>query len=312
MAEECKDYEPYINSSSSDSKESEKVCNVEQDKNEEPNQDEDLLNTVDSVKKKYTNDQLVLIKNSYSIKKVVKYCTPFGWEKVFEDAAEELNVISEKIKFIEKSHRVVPNKEDLFRAFHICPLEKVRVVIVGQDPYQNLDYEKNPVATGCSFSVRKNQPIPPSLRNIFKEIKRVYPDCKIGDHGCLEKWSEQGVLLLNSCLTTNLGVSGAHSKYNLWMPFIVYVLEAIAEHNSKCIYLLWGKDAQKIEIHLKKNPIVLKTSHPSGFSADRGFNGCGCFQEVNKLLDIKKQPKLAKGKTHHWSILAGPIDWSLD
>ena len=277
----------------------EKVKEKEKDKEEEEEEE--------------SSDEEFFITNENTVAQIAKYTAPKGWKKVFENAYDELKVISKTLAKREKKiGRSVPDKQNLFRAFHLCPVNKVRVVIIGQDPYQNLKDNGESVAQGCSFSVKKGDPIPPSLKNIFKEILRSYPDCKIGKHGCLEKWCKQGVLLLNVCLTTDVGVSGAHSKFDFWMSFIIYVLEAISEANPQCIYLLWGKDAQKIESYLKKNPIVLSTSHPSPFSVTRGFEGCGHFKKVNKLLDPTKQPKLAKGKTHHWSILEGPIDWSLD
>lgn len=260
-----------------------------------------------------SNDRNFNFKNTDSIKKIVKKCKPYGWEKVFEESYSELKVISDKLETLEKkSGRIVPDRNLIFRAFHICPLENVRVVIIGQDPYQNLDDNGNSISQGTSFSVKKGQPIPPSLKNIFKEIKNCYKDCKVGEHGCLEKWSKEGVLLLNTCLTTDVGVSNAHGKYALWMPFIIDVIDAIAETNPKCIYVLWGKEAQKIKPYLKKNPIIIETSHPSPFSVNYGFDGSKCFKKINKHLDAKKLPELAKGKEHHWSVLKGPIDWSLD
>lgn len=274
---------------------------------------ENLIVPMNSSRRRKIVNGIIQSNKNYSIFEIVQKYPPVGWEQVFENSMTELQDISDKIQAIEEQGiRVVPDKNYIFRVFHMLPLNRVRVVILGQDPYQNVKSDGTTVAQGLSFSVKKGDTLQPSIRNIYTEINQSIPNFRIPNHGDLSSWVEQGVFLLNFSLTTDAGVSGAHSKIHLWTGFITNVLKAITSVNNNCIFLLWGKEAQKIKKFIDTKCIVLEAAHPSGFSANRGFFGCGHFAEVNRLLDPETAPKPAKGKSHHWSVLQGPINWNIE
>lgn len=174
---------------------------------------------------------------------------------------------------------IFPNKEDTFNAFKYCPLSNLKVVILGQDPYHN--YHQ---AHGLAFSVQKGVPIPPSLVNIYKELKADL-DIDPPDHGCLTKWAKQGVFLLNTVLSVE--AHKAHSHANIgWERFTDTVITKISEVKPHVVFLLWGSHAQK-KANLIDNQkhLVLKAPHPSPLSAHRGFFGCRHFSKANHYLD---------------------------
>lgn len=217
-----------------------------------------------------------------------------NWQDVFEKAKPELDIIFKQLD----NQVVYPIRENWFRAFLQTPLDQVKVVIVGQDPYFQtitISGEKVPRATGLSFSVNKRDEVPCSLKNIYKELSKTVKDFKIPKHGDLTSWASQGVLLLNKCLTVKPGV--ALSCGNLWDGFLKIIIQELGEFNPNIIYLLWGLKAQEIINIPGFKGIVLKAAHPSGFSADRGFFGCNHFNLVNQHL---KKLKLE------------PIDWNVD
>lgn len=204
-----------------------------------------------------------------------------SWDRVFEETELEraniMKVLSKEVYF--------PAEENIYNALYKTPLYRVRVVIIGQDPYHDVLPDGTPQAQGLAFSVPKHAPIPPSLVNIFKEIQHCYPDYVMPPHGDLTSWTKQGVLLLNSCLTVRPHEPGSHSKYRgFWLPFITRVLAAITEVNPTCIYLLWGREAQKIRPYIGPRSIVFEAAHPSPLSASRGFFGCRHFLQVNEVL----------------------------
>lgn len=222
---------------------------------------------------------------------------PQGWEEVFASAYYELEDISRILKDDKERYgSYYPHNKDLFRAFELTPLNGVRLVFIGQDPYFKQARDGLPEAMGLSFSVRKNLPIPPSLRNIYKEIQDSIPGFKIPTHGDLTKWAQQGVLLLNMSLTVRPNKPKSHDR--LWMSFNYRVLNAIAEYYPRCPYLLLGKDAQEVESILGDKGRFFKAAHPSPLSANRGgFFGCGHFAAITEIL-------LNDGK--------GDFDWNLD
>jgi uracil-DNA glycosylase len=179
----------------------------------------------------------------------------------------------------------------IFNAFYKTPFDKVKVVLLGQDPYHN----KNQ-AHGLSFSVPKGIPKPPSLVNIFKELQN---DLGIAQpvNGDLESWAHQGVLLLNATLTVRQNEPGSHSKIG-WINFTDAVIKKISEEKKGIVFLLWGKFAQDKQALIDETKhYVLKAAHPSPFSADKGFFGCGHFSKTNEYLT--KQG-------------VQPIDWKLN
>lgn len=175
---------------------------------------------------------------------------------------------------------VYPPADDIFNALHLTPLHQVKVVILGQDPYHNVNQ-----AHGLSFSVPKSQPeIPPSLQNIYKEL---HDDlgCTIPNHGYLKKWAEEGVLLLNTVLTVRAHQANSHQGKG-WEQFTDAILEAVNREDRPIVYLLWGRPAQS-KIPMLTNPkhLVLKAPHPSPLSAYRGFFGCRHFSQANAFLE---------------------------
>jgi uracil-DNA glycosylase len=188
-----------------------------------------------------------------------------------------------------KGKRVYPPGPLIFNAFNLTPLAKLKVVIIGQDPYHGAGQ-----AHGLCFSVPMGVKPPPSLVNIFKEIKN---DLGIDppNHGNLEKWAKQGVLLLNASLTVNEGEANSHAGCG-WHTFTDAVIKKISDEKEGVVFLLWGKFAQdKAALIDTSKHFVLKSAHPSPFSVDRFF-GCKHFSKTNELL--KQQDK-------------EPIDWNL-
>lgn len=175
--------------------------------------------------------------------------------------------------------KVFPPSDEVLAAFRLCPLHNVKVVILGQDPYHGQDQ-----AHGLCFSVQQNQKIPPSLRNIFKELKQDIEGFTEPAHGDLTAWVSQGVFLLNTVLTVEEGLANSHKGLG-WETFTDASIKYISDTQQDVVFLLWGKPSQQKEtlIDTTKHH-VLKSSHPSPLSAYRGFLGCKHFSETNKLL----------------------------
>lgn len=175
---------------------------------------------------------------------------------------------------------IYPPAEDIFNAFHFTPLSKVKVMILGQDPYHNENQ-----AHGLSFSVLPTQKdIPPSLVNIYQEL---HDDlgCYIPNNGYLKKWADQGVLLLNTVLTVRAHQANSHQRKG-WEQFTDAVIEAVNAQDRPIVYLLWGRPAQsKIPMLTNSKHLILKAPHPSPLSAYRGFFGCRHFSQANAFLE---------------------------
>jgi len=186
---------------------------------------------------------------------------------------------------------ILPPAELWFNAFNSTPFNKVKVVILGQDPYHGPNQ-----AHGLCFSVRPGVSVPPSLRNIFKELNRELNIPK-PSHGCLQRWADQGVLMLNATLTVEQGQAGSHQG-NGWEQFTDRAIQLLSEERVGIVFLLWGSYAQKKRQFIdEKKHLVLKSPHPSPLSAHRGFFGCNHFIQTNDYL-------LQRGNT--------VINWSLD
>ena len=196
---------------------------------------------------------------------------------------EELNsnnfkAIISKLLIERKNHTIFPKNDAIFNAFNFTIPNKIKVVILGQDPYH-----RQSQAHGLAFSVPNAVKIPPSLRNIFKELKSDLNYCT-PSNGNLESWAKQGVLMLNSTLTVREKVAGSHQKLG-WENFTDNVIKKISDKKEGIIFLLWGAFAQKkSELIDKRKHHILITSHPSPFSAYRGFLGCNHFSKTNKIL----------------------------
>lgn len=189
-----------------------------------------------------------------------------------------------------RSRPVYPPAKDIFNAFHFTAYSKTKVCIIGQDPYHGPGQ-----AHGLSFSVKPGVPIPPSLLNIYKELSDDlgYP---IPNHGCLKKWANQGVLLLNAVLTVRAGQAGSHRNMG-WETFTSRMIQALNDREEPVVFILWGRDAQNKRslITNPRHPII-ESPHPSPLSAHRGFFGSRPFSKANELL-------VSLGNT--------PIDWQI-
>lgn len=186
---------------------------------------------------------------------------------------------------------VYPPADDIFNAFHFTPLSKVKVLILGQDPYHNVNQ-----AHGLSFSVKPGEDIPPSLQNIYKELNENL-GCYIPNNGYLEKWAREGVLLLNTVLTVRAHQANSHQGRG-WEQFTDAVINAVNEQDRPIVYMLWGRPAQS-KAPMLTNPkhLILKAPHPSPLSAYRGFFGCKHFSMANEFLEKNG---------------VEPIDWQIE
>ncbi len=213
---------------------------------------------------------------------------PNGWEQFFErkDVHQKLIKISNSISnSISKSEIIFPMIEHVFRAF--IPLEDIKVVILGQDPFHNGSKSYNGSAMGLCFSVKDGNRINPSLRNIYKEI--VSEGFSPNQDGKLFHWKEQGCFLLNASLTVERGNPGSH--YELWKDFSKLVIEYIVNNTTGVVWLLMGKHAQYYNRYISSKHVVFFTTHPSPFSCNKStkdapaFLGSGVFKAINNVLD---------------------------
>jgi uracil-DNA glycosylase len=173
---------------------------------------------------------------------------------------------------------IYPSENDLFAALQLTSYAATKIVILGQDPYHGPDQ-----AHGLSFSVKPGVQIPPSLRNIFKELQSDL-GYSIPEHGCLLSWAEQGVLLLNTVMSVKAGQANSHKKIG-WQPFTNRIISLLNEREAPVIFILWGSDAQqKAELITNKRHPVIQSVHPSPLSSYRGFLGSKPFSEANRLL----------------------------
>ncbi|MFC0561157.1 uracil-DNA glycosylase [Halalkalibacter alkalisediminis] len=214
------------------------------------------------------------------------------WSQILEQEVQE-PYFQELELFLNKEHQqytVYPPVADQFNALHDTSYAETKVVILGQDPYHGPNQ-----AHGLSFSVKPNEKIPPSLRNIFKELQTDI-GCDIPNHGYLVSWAEQGVLLLNTVLSVREGEPASH-KGKGWERFSDAVIKALNERNKPVIFVLWGKHAQsKKKLITNQQHAIIESVHPSPLSANRGFFGSKPFSKVNQLL-IENNEK--------------PINWQL-
>jgi len=205
-----------------------------------------------------------------------------SWLAVLHDEFEKPYMIKLR-EFLKNEkqagHKVYPKGSDIFNAFNTTPFDKVEVVILGQDPYHG-EHQ----AHGLSFSVQKGIAIPRSLANIYKELSADIPGFVTPTHGNLTKWAEQGVLLLNATLTVKASSPGSHQKQG-WETFTDTVIRKISEEKTGIVFILWGAYAQaKGELIDQTKHFIIKSPHPSPFSADRGFFGSKPFSKTNEIL----------------------------
>ncbi|KRW59425.1 uracil-DNA glycosylase [Pseudomonas sp. TTU2014-080ASC] len=216
-----------------------------------------------------------------------------GWKQALQEEFDKpyMRELGEFLRAEKAAGKVIyPPGPLIFNALNSTPLDQVKVVIIGQDPYHGPGQ-----AHGLCFSVQPGVKTPPSLVNIYKELKRDL-NIDIPSHGCLQHWADQGVLLLNTSLTVEQAMAGSHAARG-WQPFTDKVIEVVSAHQPHLVFLLWGSHAQSKEklIDTTKH-LALKSVHPSPLSAHRGFIGNGHFSRCNKFLEQNGMQ---------------PIDWRL-
>lgn len=201
-----------------------------------------------------------------------------------EHLAEEFEkpYFTELAAFVKKEYqegKVFPPPKSIFRAFDLCPFEKVKVVILGQDPYHG---EKQ--ANGLAFAVDENTAVPPSLQNIFKEIESDIGSPLVHKDGDLSRWAKQGVLLLNATLTVRAHQAGSHQERG-WELFTDAAIRALSDEREHLVFMLWGNYAKAKGAHIDRSRhLVLEAAHPSPFSAASGFFGSKHFSKANAYL----------------------------
>lgn len=213
-----------------------------------------------------------------------------SWYEVLVDVFEQpfFQALRTFIREQYQTQTIYPPAKHIFEAFNLTPFDRVKVVIIGQDPYHG-----HGQAHGLCFSVNKGVPIPPSLQNIYKELNRDV-GVPIPTHGCLTAWAEQGVLLLNSILTVQANKPASHKNIG-WESFTDIVINILNNQKTHLVFMLWGKYAQEKGKYINENKhLVLKASHPSPLANPSTFTGCSHFSTANNYL---KQNNIQ------------PIDW---
>lgn len=216
------------------------------------------------------------------------------WDSLLEDEFKKEYYLKLRQILIEeyKTQRIFPGMYDIFNAMKLTSYNNVKAVIIGQDPYHGEGQ-----AHGLSFSVKKGVAPPPSLINIFKEIREDMGIDNFGKHGELTKWAENGVLLLNTVLTVRANCAKSHQNMG-WEIFTDNVIKLLNEREKPMVFLLWGRDAKsKAKLITNPNHCILTSAHPSPLSAYNGFFGCKHFSKANEFL---KQNGIEE------------IDWSID
>ena len=209
-----------------------------------------------------------------------------GWKSVLLDQFQSpyFRTLKEFLVEEKKIYTLYPPGRLIFNAFQRTPFDRVKVVILGQDPYHGKGQ-----AHGLCFSVPQGIPKPPSLVNIFKELQADL-SIAIPEHGTLDKWADQGVLLINATLTVRDSQAGSHQKHG-WETFTNRVIEVVSQEKSGVVFLLWGRFAQAKESLIDSNKhLILKSAHPSPLSAYNGFFGCKHFSLTNDYLEKQGKP----------------------
>jgi len=210
---------------------------------------------------------------------------PKCWKKIIQQQQQQdyfIALIDAIAQQRAQGIEIYPKDQDIYNAFQYVGIDKIKVVILGQDPYHGVDQ-----ARGLAFSVNRDDKIPPSLVNIYKELQTDIDGFEIPQHGDLSSWAEQGVLLLNTVLTVQRAKAHSHAKLG-WETFTDKVIAQISAQNPHCVFLLWGSHAHtKGENIDRQKHLVLSAVHPSPLSAYRGFFGCKHFSAANAWLEAK-------------------------
>lgn len=247
---------------------------------------------------KHTSTAESPITNDWSFVDMARRYPPPTWEQLFFSQIQELANVENLLSIFDKED-LYPERRRTFEAFYQCPLQKLKVVIIGQDPYPGISRRtKQPMACGMSFSSHRGCEIPPSLRALFDEINSSL-GVGMGKHPDLRKWARQGVLLLNTELTFNR-TTRKQKPSNDWQDFLSGTLKYIQDKRPKCLYLLMGGFAHKLVTgnrpYITDGPRVIKVGHPSPNNRDprTRFKGCGAFVTINQQLQTDGEK---------------PIDW---
>ena len=210
----------------------------------------------------------------------MKFAMPNRWENFALNEQKKEYLLSLKLKLKEElisGKTIYPPKKEIFKAFELTAPENTKVIILGQDPYHNFNQ-----ANGLCFSVNEKQLLPPSLKNIFKELEDDL-GIKNYEHGDLSSWAKQGVLLMNTSLTVEKGKPGSHLKFG-WEQLTDQVIRSFNK-KKKIVFMLWGKSAAKKKRLIDEDKhFILEASHPSPFSCHKGFFGCNHFSRCNNFL----------------------------
>lgn len=209
-----------------------------------------------------------------------------SWKKVLEKEFSE-KYFQDLVKFVKQEYNnstIYPPAKFIFNAFELTPFDKVKVVILGQDPYHGPNQ-----ANGLAFSVNNGIKLPPSLVNIYKEIENDLGIKTINKGGCLDGWAKQGVLLLNATLTVRANQAGSHQNKG-WEKFTDSVIKLLSDKKENLVFILWGNYAQKKGVVIDENKhLVIKSAHPSPLSAYNGFFGSKPFSQTNSYLIFSNQ-----------------------
>lgn len=249
---------------------------------------EDVMKRVNSKQVHDDDDDFDVPISMISVKRKSPFVIPpfpKGWEEIFQanihKIEHSLEYVNEQI--IKNGCTVFPNNSDLFNAFRVPP-KRVKVIIIGQDPYYTRDrVSGNPVSNGMAFSCVGSS-IQPSLRNIFKEIRRTHGSEP--ESGNLEFWANQGVLLLNTCLTVNEGKAASHGS--AWLPVMISILDGFFEAGFGGIICLWGVKAKDFfkKVTFNSNRVeILEAGHPSSTNTSNPFYGCGHFKRIDEIFE---------------------------
>lgn len=212
-----------------------------------------------------------------------------SWREVLQTEFDKpyFELLTDFVRHAYRTTQCFPPAGQIFRAFDLCPFDKVRVVIIGQDPYHDVNQ-----AHGLCFSVQDGIPAPPSLVNIYKELNRDLGK-PIPSSGNLTHWAEQGVLLLNATLTVEAHKAGSHQGKG-WEELTDAAIQALNLKREKIVFMLWGSYAQRKGKYIdRRKHLVLEAVHPSPLSAYRGFIGCGHFSKANNYLQQHGQTPIA-------------------
>lgn len=211
-----------------------------------------------------------------------------SWKKALADEFEKPYFIdlSHFVRQQYLKHTIYPAPKEVFRAFELCPIDQVKVVIIGQDPYHGPKQ-----ANGLAFAVHEKIPLPPSLKNIFIEIEKDLGITPI-QNGDLSRWAKQGVLLLNATLTVQASTAGSHQKKG-WEEFTDAVIRKLSKEKEHLVFMLWGNYAKNKGLMIDRSKhLVLEAAHPSPFSVYNGFFGCKHFSKANEYLKENNLPQI--------------------